>query len=176
MYSGHNPSAIRSRDMIVDAMFQLLKTIPFTKINIRLLTDTANVSRQTFYSIFVSREEVIQYRLQVIFQEYEVALNGLPLTLHSLATLFFQFYQAHAELFNTLLDNHLDELLTVNARECMQALKLTDSATQSYTNGFIAAGLTQLLSDWHLKQDVPLSELVTLTEQLLNAATITRTQ
>lgn len=170
LYTGTNPSALKSREMIVQAMFTLLKTTPYTKINIKRLTDEAKVSRQTFYALFADRDEVIQCRLETIFADYQEALAKLPLTMHALVTLFFQFYEAHAGLFNCLLDNHLENLLTLNAKRCMQILNLANEST--YVSDFIAAGLTQILSDWHQQQDTDLQTLVALTEALLNPAAV----
>lgn len=104
LYKGTNPSALKSRDMIVSAMFALLKTTPYTSINVKLLTDEAKVSRQTFYALFANRDEVIQCRLEAVFSDYQAALAKLPITMHVLVTLFFQFYEMHADLFNCLLD------------------------------------------------------------------------
>ena len=172
MYTGTNPSALKSREMIVAGMFTLLQTTPYAKITVRKLTDAAEVSRQTFYAIFDNREEVIQCRLQVLFAEYQKELLSLPLTLHNLITLFFKDYARHAETFNLLLDNHLEPLLTEDARQCMLALNLDEVAFPTYTFGFIAAGLTQLLSDWRRQQAVPLAGLVSVTETIFNEATL----
>lgn len=170
LYKGTNPSALKSRDMIISAMFALLKTTPYTSINVKLLTDEAKVSRQTFYALFANRDEVIQCRLEAVFSDYQAALAKLPTTMHVLVTLFFQFYETHADLFNCLLDNHLENLLTVNAKRCMQALDLANKSI--YASDFIAAGLTQILSDWHQRQDIDLQTLVALTESLLNPAAV----
>jgi hypothetical protein len=92
----------------------------------------------------------------------------MPLSLHSLVVLFFRFYQRHAELFDILMDNHLESLLTATARGCMRSLQISPGAQEFYATGFIAAGLTQILSDWHRDHSVPLSALPVITEQLLN--------
>jgi len=168
LYKGTNPSALKSRAMIVTAMFELLTTTPYSEINVRKLTDTAKVSRQTFYALFNSREEVIQCRIEDLFVDYQTALKREPLSLHALVTLFFSFYENNADIFNPLLANHLEALLTSNASRCIRTLDLTPGSTLKYTSDFIAAGLTQILSSWYRTQDIPLVDLVEITEQLLN--------
>ena len=168
LYQGTNPSALKSRAMIVTAMFELLETTPYTNINVRKLTDAAKVSRQTFYAMFDNREEVVQCRIEELFVDYQDALKREPLSLHTLVTLFFEFYENNADIFNPLLTNQLEPLLTSNASRCIRTLDLTPDATVKYTSEFIAAGLTQLLSSWYRTQDIPLTTLVEITEQLLN--------
>ncbi|KRK39862.1 TetR/AcrR family transcriptional regulator [Loigolactobacillus bifermentans] len=66
IYTGHNPSALRSRDLLVSALFQLLKTNSFAEITVRQLTQEAQLSRQTFYQIFSNKTEIVQFRLQTL--------------------------------------------------------------------------------------------------------------
>ncbi|MBS0937583.1 TetR/AcrR family transcriptional regulator [Lactiplantibacillus plantarum] len=70
MYSGDNPSALRSREQIVNAMLVLLNKIPYNQINISTLAKQAKISRQTFYKIFDSQEQVLQFKLDSIYQVY----------------------------------------------------------------------------------------------------------
>ncbi len=158
--------------MLVDAMFTLLQTVPYSEITVRRLTDTARVSRQTFYALFATREEVIQRRIQQVFDEYRAALATRVLTIHSLVALFFAFYSRNQAIFNPLLANGLTNILTESARECIATLKLTDMNHSYYVNGFVAAGLTQLLVDWSHRQDITVDDAIRLTERLIDASVL----
>mgnify|MGYP000072671706 CR=1 FL=1 len=52
MYQGNNPSALRSREEIVNAFMTLLQHSSIDRITIKQIMDTAGLSRQTFYQIF----------------------------------------------------------------------------------------------------------------------------
>ena len=63
MYCGSNPTARLSQRQLAQAMFRLLEAKPFSAITVSELCRAAAVSRQTFYSLFDSKESVITYTL-----------------------------------------------------------------------------------------------------------------
>lgn len=64
MYRGDNKTAQLSQRMIADAMIRLLRTNAFAEIHVSMLCREAQVSRQTFYSLFGTRENVLAFLLQ----------------------------------------------------------------------------------------------------------------
>lgn len=64
MYQGDNKTAILSQKLISEAMLRLLEEESFTEISVSALCKEAQVSRQTFYSLFGSKENVMLYELQ----------------------------------------------------------------------------------------------------------------
>jgi len=64
MYKGTNKTALFSQKLIGDAMLRLLENTPFAEISVSDLCKEADVSRQTFYSLFGSKENVIAYTIQ----------------------------------------------------------------------------------------------------------------
>ena len=63
MYSGTNRTAQKSQENIVDALVRLLKKEDYSSISISAVCKEAGVSRQTFYSLFESKENIILYEL-----------------------------------------------------------------------------------------------------------------
>lgn len=63
MYNGSNRSAILSQKLISEAMLRLLEEKPFSEISVSDLCREAQISRQTFYSLFGTKENVIMYEL-----------------------------------------------------------------------------------------------------------------
>lgn len=63
MYQGSNKSALLSQKLISDALLRLLENTPFSDISISCICREAQVSRQTFYSLFGTKENVIMYEL-----------------------------------------------------------------------------------------------------------------
>ena len=70
MYQGKNPTALQSQNLITEALLALMEEEPFQKITIKAVCAHAGVSRQTFYSLFENKEEVIGRRLDQLFEEY----------------------------------------------------------------------------------------------------------
>ncbi len=64
MYIGDNKTALMSQQLIADAMIRLLGTYSYSDINVSMLCKEAQVSRQTFYTLFGNKENVLVYLLQ----------------------------------------------------------------------------------------------------------------
>lgn len=64
MYKGTNKTALFSQNLIGDAMLHLLEDRPYAGISVSDLCKEADVSRQTFYSLFGSKENVIAYMIK----------------------------------------------------------------------------------------------------------------
>lgn len=64
MYKGDNKSAVLSQQLISSALLKLMETKAYTDISISEMCKEAKVSRQTFYSLFGNKENVIIYALQ----------------------------------------------------------------------------------------------------------------
>ena len=63
MYCGCNKTALSSLRSIADAFQSLLEEEPYSKISVSRICDRASVSRQTFYSLFESRENIVAFIL-----------------------------------------------------------------------------------------------------------------
>ena len=63
MYSGENKTAIQSQNAIVSALAALMEEKDFAKISISELCKRSRVSRQTFYTWFKTKENIIEYDL-----------------------------------------------------------------------------------------------------------------
>ena len=63
MYNGTNRTAQKSQENIVRALVGLLRNEPYSSISISAICKEAGVSRQTFYSLFESKENIILYEL-----------------------------------------------------------------------------------------------------------------
>ncbi|GEM_PF-572863 len=64
MYTGENKTAQLSQQLLGKAMLRLLQYSAFSDISISALCKEARVSRQTFYTLFGTKENVLLYELQ----------------------------------------------------------------------------------------------------------------
>ena len=93
MYQGNNPSAIRSRNEIVKAFLELLAAHDLDAISIKQIMDATDLSRQTFYQIFSSKEDILEYYLDVLFGSFIEHSRGKTIeSLCDAAKLFFSFF------------------------------------------------------------------------------------
>ena len=67
-----NPSAVRSRIALVDALISLMEEKSFKKISIQEITDTAGLSRQTFYTNFKTKEDIINHAFVKLFEILDI--------------------------------------------------------------------------------------------------------
>lgn len=66
MYQGNNPTAQTSQKLLLDAMNTLLTEKEFKDISVSELCYRSDVSRQTFYSLFGKKENILLYQLDLI--------------------------------------------------------------------------------------------------------------
>jgi len=112
MYQGKNPKAIQSRKMIAHATIELMHSKRFEKLNIKEICEKALLSRQTFYSLFDSKEEVIEYIIMKTMDGFQKQLNTNT-NLH-IDDIFFNLASYVIEkkvLLSLLIRNNMNYLL-----------------------------------------------------------------
>jgi len=85
-----NPTALRSRQCIVEAMLAMLDEHPFDEIRISELSMRADLTRQTFYQNFGSKIEVLNYYLDQLFEQFYQVLQNKRI--HSPKELTYQYF------------------------------------------------------------------------------------
>ena len=63
MYTGTNPSALRSKQWLHDALLQILEKKQYSQISVKDICLQADLSRQTFYKIYKSKDEIMEHIL-----------------------------------------------------------------------------------------------------------------
>ena len=93
MYSGKNPSALRSQQWLADSLVDLMKVKEFQYISVKEICQKADLTRQTFYQIFSSKEDVIRYVLAKDCADFKDTLsqNG-QVSMEDLVSGFFCFF------------------------------------------------------------------------------------
>lgn len=150
MYCGTNKTALQSQRQTAEAMMSLLQQKPFAQITISELCKSAGISRQTFYSLFTSRENVMVFTLK---EQYCEGLNDLSPrnTVYDndltgwLSRSYSAYILRNRALIKMLVDNRIDYLLYDSFFEAMDScecfLSRVDSCTRSYAASFYAGGV-----------------------------------
>src|ERR1700748_2577694 len=75
-----DPRIRRTRVLLQDALFNLLKSNPFESITVQDITTEETVSRATFYSHFVDKHDLLnsmtETRFQALLNERGVSFDG----------------------------------------------------------------------------------------------------
>ena len=131
-----------------DALIELLKEKPISKISIEELTKKADVGRATFFRHFDSKEELLSYRLVEIYKEYmgdsyDASYADIE---HSIK--FFNYYKDTIDLHMLLLDNNLESIIFEGFRSVLIPLEEQSETDDLYTTFFTAYGLFGVILKW----------------------------
>ena len=66
MEKSNNPISIRSRQMITNALMQLLKEKPYEEITVTDIAERSQLVRKTFYRNFSGKDEICAYCISVL--------------------------------------------------------------------------------------------------------------
>ena len=148
MYCGTNKTALQSQRQIAEAMMALIREKPYAQITVSELCRTAGISRQTFYTLFTSRENVMVFSLQTRCgdgPEIAESPKGEGDALRRLCRGYSAYMLRNRQLIKLLVDNHIDYLLYDSFFEIMDTcdcfLPGIDPCTRSYAASFYAGGI-----------------------------------
>lgn len=149
MYCGTNKTALQSQRQIADAMMALMREKPYSQVTVSELCKAAGISRQTFYTLFTSRENVIVFTLQARYcdgpelkRPERSACRGE--LLRWLCRGYSEYMLRNQSLIKLLVQNHIDYLLYDIFFEAMDScdcfLPQADACARSYAASFFAGG------------------------------------
>ena len=152
MYSGNNPIALQSRAWLVDALLELMKTTPYDKITVRDICRKADLSRQTFYNLFQSKEEILYYQLdQIETVPIEEIAAGGQITMRSMLEQFTANIDKNSEFLGALVSHGLEGIIarsvSLRVAATMQRLISTPQENRGfpYALALLSGALVELL-------------------------------
>ena len=135
--------------MIADALFSLMKRKPFQKIAITEICEEAAIGRKTFYRNFDLKEDVIDFRLDVLYRQYEQEIHGM--TSEEQLYHHFEFVKQNAEEFIALYHNGMHEIAYRRFAELLpQTMPIwsADPVEQEYRSAYIISGIEAIQRVW----------------------------
>lgn len=160
MYCGSNKTALQSQRQIAGAMMALIREKPYAEITISELCKTAGISRQTFYSLFTSRENVITFTLQTnACDSPDIAplpeSGGRTSALQRLCRGYSEYLLRNRDLIKLLVENRLEYLLVDSFFEAMDRCECflpgCDPCLRDYAGSFYAGGIAFLARRYALQ-------------------------
>ena len=153
MYTGNNKIALQSQQMISNAFIQQLEEKPFNKISISELCNRAMVSRQTFYSLFDSKENILYYEYKKRYLNlsnyfFDEDIITIPKLVHA----FIQYIYQYNDFFTILINNNLIEILSSGIKESLmncEKLPISNNDIKNdYAIAFISGSLVEIISTY----------------------------
>ena len=152
MYEGNNPIALQSRKWLVDTLLTLMKTTPYDKITIRDLCKHADLSRQTFYNLFQSKDEILYYRLeQIRTVPLEEISESENIAVRDMLEQFTLAMEQNAGFLQILVDHGQEGIIAASISRrvsaCFQKLMSKQSENRGfpYAVALLSGALFQLL-------------------------------
>ena len=135
--------------MITQALFELMKRKPFQQITVTEICREAAIGRKTFYRNFDWKEDVIDFQLDLLCEQYREEIMGMGV--YQQLRHHLEFVQRHSDLFIAL---YLNGLHPVVCRKFAALLPETmprwtdDPVEQQYRSQYIVAGVEAVERVW----------------------------
>ena len=113
-----NPIAIRSKKMITETLFELLKTSAYEEITVTEIIQNSGLARTTFYRNFESKDDILKAYLRGLISDYAAEWDARRLD--SVAVIF-EFVEEYKDTLLTLSRNNLLPLLLICLNEYLPA-------------------------------------------------------
>lgn len=149
MYCGSNKTARSSQQQLSEAMFRLLGSKPFSAISVSELCREAAVSRQTFYSLFESKENVVTYTLMEHYCYIPETDDGSTCgNLRQMCANYGEYVRSNAQMLRVLVENDIIYLLYDGLYDsliqCGCFLGGMTPEVRAYAADFMAGGFTSI--------------------------------
>nr|WP_321412305.1 TetR/AcrR family transcriptional regulator [uncultured Carboxylicivirga sp.] len=171
----------KSRQVIFDTFTDLMEKNTFQKISIKMITDTANVNRGTFYLHFKDkndlRDQCIEMHLDIILTLC-TGNHGGGFTSKNAMLSTFEYLEEHSSFYRVMLtgdDNayfrkKMEEILHIGLSEYFENKKFKDNLDKTVATQFIVCAGAGLIEWWLTnKNDYNSDYLVNQFWEILNS-------
>ena len=180
MYQGSNPVAIRSQFMLLDSFNELLEEKGYQEISIREICERSTISRQTFYKLFGSKENLLLFRLEHSpYANQDTVSDEADLSLEEICSRISIYMTANYRQFRMLLENDLMEVLYTQIYQSMGSCRHSfinmETHEKEYAVQFIAAGVCRLVGSYIRDHDeIDTDELKQLMYKIMSGSIFRR--
>ena len=163
MYEGKNSKAIQSQRWLSEALCDLMQEQPYEKITIGDICARADLSRQTFYNLFDSKDEILHFDLRDAYEaQFDLLAQQETLTAEDIVESFANVVDSRQELLDAMMRNQLSGILSEEIHRCVSlfAGRFVPSDEKdeefAYLEALTAGAVSGLLTFW-LQQSTPIS-------------------
>jgi hypothetical protein len=178
LYRGRNKTALASQTALAEALVSLMRQKPYQEISVSAICKEAGISRQTFYTLFDSKENVIDYELKKkhgFDPVSECSCNGSCISLRELCMGYSHYIEDKEPFMELLVKNDMtyciQRSLYSSLVSCDSFFARADGDKRYYIAEFVAGGLTGVVKMYVLQEPRPdASELSEVIYSLLSGA------
>ncbi len=147
-----------TRDLLKNALVQLMQEQHISKISIRAICEVADINRSTFYAHYANQYELLEQVQQEVLANLKTDLNKQaldednPLSVQVL-TRVLEYIKDNRELFTALLSENYDFAFQKEIIELAQFISAQqnpslDKKTHDYIRTFGLSGAISILKKW----------------------------
>ncbi len=111
MYNGNNPTAMKSQQWLAQTLLELMETKPYDDISIKDICIKADLSRQTFYNYFESKDELFRFLLRSTYAEKLDSLDEIPASNEAISA-FVNTVRENQRLVSAIVKNNMGNLVS----------------------------------------------------------------
>jgi AcrR family transcriptional regulator len=149
MNKTNSAQVAQSQEWILEALLFLMDKKAFKNITVKELAEKAGVDRKTFYRHFESKEDVLRFYMDTIYQDYVDELKKHEtLTSYIIGQSYFSVMRKHLSFFQkleknnlmifllSLFDAYLPEIHKKFESDENNDISFSEYATSYFTGGF----------------------------------------
>ena len=159
MYQGKNPKAVASQRLLLDALNELMQEKEFRDISISELCCRSGVSRQTFYSLFGTKENILLYQLDLLNDTKPEHGEDAVLRLADTCDRYSRYVSSNYARLSALVRNGLTDVLYLQFYQAMSSCRRSfldiDEEQAEYAAQFMSAGLCKLTEKYITEHKQP---------------------
>lgn len=173
--------ALQSQNWIADSLIRLLETYSFQEITVTQICQEAQLVRKTFYRNFETKEDVLHYILDHLFESFQNKFDINAMEPFEIFTHYYEYWSEKKQLLTYLHRDDLFYLLTKKYIEYADSVRLhllfskgainRQTGLEPFVIHFIAGGMVAILEHWlELDFNESIATLTSLTDALLLSA------
>ena len=159
MYQGRNPKALTSQRLLLEALNELMDKKEIKDISVSELCSRSGVSRQTFYSLFGTKDNILLYQLDQINDTKPEHTEISAMKLSDMCERFSRYVSSNYTLLGMLIENQLSEVLFTQFYQamssCRQSFVDLEEEEREYAAQFMSAGLCRLTQKYIHEHETP---------------------
>ncbi|MDO4308730.1 MAG: TetR/AcrR family transcriptional regulator [Eubacteriales bacterium] len=162
MYEGNNPTALNSREWLVNALLTLMKTKSYPKITVKDICQKADLSRQTFYNFFETKDDIILFCIKRCYLEMIHSLKSKSsLSLSDITEELVKAFHKNQDMIHLIISQNLEHLLEYELASVIQIFAEQVSPeirnrSYKYGTAFLTGAIAHTVIYW-FKDTQPIS-------------------
>ncbi len=176
MYIGNNVTALRSQQWIADGILSLMEEKPYCEISVKDICKRADLSRQTFYNVFDSKDEVLRFCLRSEYQKQIMQFNNnKELSVSDIVAAFSFVLSKEEKVLSLMINNNLEYIITSEISKCVSIFagrfvkEENNNEMLPYSVALVSGALAEMLVYWFKQENsISIGKLETLLTDFLS--------